>query len=224
VSRRRTAHMPFVSMLDLLFGTFGAVVAIAALLTLLRQQESRIDSEEFFYVAAQVASPTAGAKNYLSATFISFELSANDAPPQTFAPRMSPSGVPADLEYFAHTLGDTTSASLLLSKSALSRLPGGRLRARLHNLPSLLFDVSPPASPETTLQVSLMIKRKEAACATTFDTKLSTLADKEQNSKDGPLSLFAVVADAEGRLICTRDKSPSGGSQFGVSDGLISLQ
>ena len=223
-SRRRAIPAPYLSMLDLLFGTFGAMIVIAALLTFLGQQEARIDQRPFYYVAAQVSSsPLVD----LSRLYIEFEARTEHdrADLTVWSPRTAPSGQFNDHStYHGRAAKDAASASLLITEDAFRNVEEAVfLAARLQNVPSLRFDdqrASWNELKDLDIEVSLVLKTAYNACAVTVTCKVGQLfrIDAEGTA---PPELFELATRNPGVHDCRARTNPAVGASESKPNRII---
>lgn len=222
---RRAPRTPILSMLDLLFGTFGAMIIIALLMTFLRQQEARIEQIKFFYVAAKI-STTAGKSGAvepnLEQLFLEFDL-LGDTGSRTWTPDSRPAW--SGYEYQTSAAQNAVGGSLLITD--IAALKNGALRIGIHNLPTLGFDYEPLGAqglaPNSLIRISIILKTAFNACAMEVTVPLSNLLSRDAalaNVTDanwpGPPSIFEIAQaqrTADGRPnLCTRGPQTDAGS------------
>ena len=222
MSGRRETRIPILSMLDLLCGTFGAMIVVAMMLTFLRLQEPRFDQTPMYFVAVNVT-PTAKCPQLdLAPLFIDFELTGADV---TRLSPLVPREAPSDDRPAYHASSDTSgpTASVLLPREFLSTAPATELNAHLQNLPALLYDGPGLSEAESlaNVRVSAMIQTAQFGCAVERDIELRRLLEVDA-SPGGSVSLFDVLVDGQQdtAVICSgADGSRIGDDTFEVRDG-----
>ena len=220
MSRRPGTRMPILSMLDLLFGSFGAMIVIATLLTFLRQQESRIAQAPFFHVAVEIERVSESAALDVAALFFRFELTpAGGDQVLEWSPLSHESRADSAAEsvtYLGRTAEDESAAMLLLPEEVVDEYRDAELAIRIENIPQL-----PTAFDDERLRISIVIMTAGNACAGEDIYTVGALRQFNRaadNAESPPLSLFGIMASGANGSMCVRaDGTPDGA--WGVNDG-----
>jgi hypothetical protein len=209
--QRKGMTMSILSMLDLLFGVFGSIIVLAAIVsTTITAQAEVTRSETMTFVAVEVRSE--GNQLDLSPLYVSFEIIGADASLARFMPgRTDPVAGGAPL-YASSTEKDVLSASLFLPPE----IGTGRLRASLQNLPML---EAMPANAE--LIVSVALKTGKWSCSSTeVKVPLETLLAEDAGPRHFAPDLFRLDAQVE---CFTADEAVEGSDLPQLTEGSFAI-
>lgn len=223
--RRREAHIPILSMLDLLFGTFGAMIVVATMITFLRLDESRLPPRPMYFVAAKLDTIDGAPSPDLSKLFIEFQIEpgATLFSPLDGVPAPAPGSVQSgpgteEPEYHASSSNTGPAASLLMPEAFMVRAGRTvgtlRLRARIRGLPSLVFgpdSVVVDQYRDQELRISVMIQTAHFGCAAEREVTFGTLLHAEAAPARGasifellgrtPAGIGVICSNPEGRAV-----------------------
>lgn len=219
MKRRRTMTIPVLSMLDLLFGVFGSLIVLAAIISSSISAQPEVKADEKMLFAAVELHTAEGTSVDLSTLFVSFELV---GPGGVRQERWSPRRFVKGTNYAAASSRDSTSASLLLSKEFVAGLIDGRLRASLQNLPSI-DGLDRLATGPAQLVVSVAIKMGTKSCtATSKLISFGELADEDADPRRGfGPDLFRIFEEAPVDRTCFR--TGTGKAMFDLEGGSIAV-
>lgn len=233
MSRRPATKLPLLSMLDLLFGTFGAMIVVASLLTFLRSQEPRFSQAPMYFVAAELAwsgtNPPHTDKG-LSRVFLEFELLEDKAGVRHSVKRWSPTldaSPPNDPPaYHVSTSERSSAASLMVPIGLIQGATTPGLRVKLQNLATLAVDGY--ADKKAAFRISVMILTAYNSCAIETPTPLGIdqLLAAETASNQGPSSLFDILERngvIDKTLCTTKPSQGKPGATYEVKNGELLL-
>ncbi len=200
-------------MLDLLFGTFGAMIVVATLLTFLRSHEPRFSQVPMYFVTAELAwgdDAADPARNKgLSRVFLEFELFVGRGGGRHLLRRWSPTLAASPSKeppaYHVSTSAKSSAASLMMPVKLVQEAGTPGLRINLQNLATLGMDGY--ADRKASFRISVMILTAYNSCAIETQTPLGVdlLLAAERVSDRGPPSLFDVLErnNVVSKTLCT---------------------
>ncbi|WP_171208868.1 MULTISPECIES: hypothetical protein [unclassified Ruegeria] len=222
---RRRQGASILSMLDLLFGVFGAMIVLAALLVFLRTESPSEDQVPFVFAEFHIIG---GPNVDVSRVYLDFELrNIENIGSQVLAPRKTG----AKSGYFVGANGqiseanslDLVSAKLFVEGNKFVGVSNAMLRPRLHNIADIVGD------DDDFVTIIYALRTAHNACENQKNVTVGRLREAERQTGEGrstnirqsapsPLSILvnsdgALCDDAENGLDFTT----------GIRDGTLDL-
>ncbi len=203
--------LPMMSMLDLLFGAFGAMIAVAAGLSALQAQSPSVGSPAFLHITIDItpADGTQGevlANGGLEPLFIAFlGVECTEAEGRAEAecgPHKAKAGQAQEMEEPKHPIYWGRSQAKQVSAALFDPTPGERkhndgIGAVLHNAPGLLYDSGMSPNDEVTIVAAIRVN--DGTCDARKTLRISDFFDKVAPS------IFNLMADQNSRLMCQQN-------------------
>jgi hypothetical protein len=195
------------SMLDLLFGLFGVMIVLAAVIGQQRRAEPRVVRTPFVEVSVVLEG------GGLAATFVDFFLEAPDGSRLIFSP-LTPRTDPEGILYMIDMADAGSTASLRLDERHVR--PGARLYASVQNIVRLAGTTPGQAA----VDVVLIVRTEQGSCPVRRRFDAADLAARDQADATRRLapSVFDLLRD--GARLC--DGTGEGLSTT-VRDGWLEL-
>lgn len=199
---RRQSGVSILSMLDLLFGLFGAMIVLAALLNFLRIQETTQDQKQFVFVEFQIRSDDLD----LSNLFIGFTVRGEDSNRQIVSHEFRPwRKIDKPLDgYQVAASGQLVSAHVFLPSVFLDDLARPMIRPSLENIPYL------DDTDDGSIDVFFVIRTAHNSCVDRIQgvTNAEVLAaEASALAKEPAPSLFEIIGKTRARL-CADTNGP----------------